>query len=54
MIVARLASKIAVVEMHGAIGGRVRSADVERLIERVLADPRMRAVALDKIGRAHV
>ncbi len=47
MIVARLASKIAVVEMHGAIGGRVRSADVERLIERVLDDPRMRAVALD-------
>ncbi len=39
--------KIAVVEVHGAIGGAVRSYDMERLLERVREDPGIRAVVLD-------
>ena len=47
MIVARVVNKIAVVEIHGGIGGKVKSPDMEKLVNRILEDKRMRAVVLD-------
>ena len=47
MIVARVVSKIAVVEIHGGIGGKIKSTDMEKLVNRILEDKRMRAVVLD-------
>ncbi len=47
MLIAKLSPKIAVIEVHGGIGSRVRSADMERVLNRVLEEPRIRAVALD-------
>ena len=40
-------NRIAVVEVHGTIGGSVRSPDMERLLTRVREDHAIRAVVLD-------
>ena len=47
MIVARVVNKIAVVEIHGGIGGKIKSTDMEKLANRILEDKRMRAIVLD-------
>ena len=47
MLVAKVINKIAVVEIHGGIGGKIRSPDMEKLVNRILEDRRMRAVVLD-------
>lgn len=48
MIVAnKVINKIAVVEIHGGIGGKIKSPDMEKLVNRILEDRRMRAVVLD-------
>ena len=47
MIIARMKPKIAVVELHGTIGGSLKSPDVEKLLNRVLDDPSFRGVVLD-------
>ncbi len=47
MIVAKVINKIAVVEIHGSIGGKIKSTDMEKLVNRILEDKRMRAVVLD-------
>ena len=47
MIVAKVINKIAVVEIHGGIGGKIKSPDMEKLVNRILDDKRMRAVVLD-------
>lgn len=48
MLVARkMRPKIAVVEIHGVIGGAVKSPEMERLLNRVMDDPNFRAVVLD-------
>ena len=39
--------KIAVIEIHGAIGGGVKSPEMERLLNRVMDDPAFRATVLD-------
>ena len=43
MIVAKVINKIAVVEIHGGIGGKIKSTDMEKLVNRILEDKRMRA-----------
>ena len=47
MFVAKVISKIAVVEIHGGIGGRNKSPEMEKLLRRVLEDQRVRAAVLD-------
>ncbi len=47
MLVAKVINKIAVVEIHGTIGGKIKSPDMEKLVNRILEDKRMRAVVLD-------
>ena len=47
MLVAKLSSKIAVIEIYGGIGARVKSPDMEKLMSHVLEDQRLRAVVLD-------
>ena len=47
MIVAKVTNKIAVVEIHGGIGGKIKSPDMEKLVNRILEDKRLRAVVLD-------
>ena len=47
MIVTKVVSKIAVIEIHGGIGGRIKSPDMEKLLNRVLEDQRIRALVLD-------
>ena len=40
-------SRVAVIEVHGTIGGNVKSPDMERLLTRVLEDHGIRAIVLD-------
>ena len=48
MLVAKMKPKIAVVEIHGVIGGgAVKSPEMERLFNRVMDDPSYRAAVLD-------
>ena len=47
MLVARMKPKIAVVEIHGAIGGGIKSPEMEKLLNRIMDDPRFRSVVLD-------
>ncbi len=47
MLVARMKPKIAVVEIHGAIGGGIKSPEMEKLLNRIMDDPRLRSVVLD-------
>ena len=47
MLVAKVINKIAVVEIHGGIGGKIKSPDMEKLVNRILEDKRLRAVVLD-------
>ena len=47
MLVAKMKPKIAVIEIHGVIGGSVKSPEMERLMSRVMDDPSFRAAVLD-------
>lgn len=47
MLVAKVINKIAVIEIHGGIGSKIKSTDMEKLVNRILEDKRMRAVVLD-------
>ena len=42
-----MGGRTAVVQIHGSIGGAVKSPDVERLMKQVLEDSRFRALVLD-------
>ena len=43
----KLASKIAVIELHGTIGAGIRSSEMERLLTRAREDQSFRALVLD-------
>ena len=47
MLVTKMKPKIAVIEIHGVIGGGVKSPEMERLMNRVMDDPAFRATVLD-------
>ena len=47
MLVTKMKPKIAVIEIHGVIGGSVKSPEMERLMSRVMDDPAFRAAVLD-------
>ena len=47
LVTRKMKPKIAVVEIHGVIGGVVKSPEMERLMTRIMDDPGFRAVVLD-------